>query len=877
MHNTRNSRRSRLIWSSTAIGALMLAAAGGVHAQDANSAAAKPQDDSTVVVVTGLKSSLQSAVSNKKKSKQIVDSIVAEDIGKLPDNNVADALSRVTGVQITRENGEGKNVLIRGMTQVVAEIDGRPVFTAGFDNSGTPSRILNFDDIPSELIARADVYKSPVADQIEGGIGGLINFVTRKPLDFKKPTMGLNLQETYSADDGKTTPAITGFYATQWDTGLGRMGAWVSATHADIAYRTEGAGGSGASFFGTPTDTNGNAYYPTMANDIGMSWGNWAYSSFGDSVRDNVKGDFEWRPNDNLDLFADYVYNKRTQDDHVSGSWVNFESTFLTKPTLAKAADGTQYVVAGDFMGPVMYESFIDEKTSVMSQGTIGGTYTNGPWTLYAEAYAVRSNFHSYFAAVESTVNEETVFDFSSRPGELIHPGTDPLDLNNYTTTKLNYADQHTSGDENAAKFDITRDFSSGILTRIKAGVRYADRTEGYYGGNPFTPISVPALQHANIYTQTPFDNFMSQSGGNFYKDWMEVNWNTLKNAQALNSMFGYGTINYIDPSQTFSIEEKAGAAYVLGEYAFQTFGIPTDGNIGVRFVDTKATDTSMTADVNGVLHPQVNHSDDKQTLPSFNIRFQLTPNFFWRLAASKMESRPEFKALNPALFIQYNLNTGYAGNPDLPPLTANQYDSSWEWYFSKTGYLSGAVFHKDVQGFEQNLTKTEVINGFTLQMTRPYAASKGTIDGFEIGYQQFFDFLPSPFDGFGVNANYTRVDSKAPDGSGGTGLLPGLSKDNYNLILMYEKGPLSARLAYNWRSYNNGGFSSLPWGTFMNVNDAQGILDAGLNYSLNSNISLTFDATNLNKEPQYSSYDGIYGGVTSSERRYTVGIRMKY
>ena len=129
------------------------------------------------IIVTGLRASLESAQAIKRNSGQIVDSIVAEDIGKLPDVTVAEALQRITGVQISREQGEGAGIAIRGLTQVQTLLDGRSIFTA----SG--GRGLSYQDVPSELLAGADVYKSASADQIEGGIGGVVDLRLRKPLD----------------------------------------------------------------------------------------------------------------------------------------------------------------------------------------------------------------------------------------------------------------------------------------------------------------------------------------------------------------------------------------------------------------------------------------------------------------------------------------------------------------------------------------------------------------------------------------------------------------------------------------------------------------------------------------------------------------------
>ena len=173
---THTPRRAALL---TGISIASLLLAGQAFAQDAAAAPQEaPADDTAAIVVTGVRARLSSAQSIKRNSDVIVDSIVAEDIGKLPDRNVAEALQRIPGIQVQRQYGEGSSVAIRGLTQVRTELNGRDIFTASGANQ------LSLEDIPSELLAGIDVYKNPSADLIEDQLSGTINFRTRKPFDF---------------------------------------------------------------------------------------------------------------------------------------------------------------------------------------------------------------------------------------------------------------------------------------------------------------------------------------------------------------------------------------------------------------------------------------------------------------------------------------------------------------------------------------------------------------------------------------------------------------------------------------------------------------------------------------------------------------------
>jgi outer membrane receptor protein involved in Fe transport len=175
--------RSLLLASCTLLSGLTVTTAWAQQAPaTAGNVAANPQAapvaDDHEIVVSGVRASLSSAIGIKRNSTQIVDSIVAEDIGKLPDNNVAEALQRVTGVQITRSQGEGSGIAIRGLSQVQQLVNGRNFFT-------TSGRTVALGDIPAALLAGVDVYKTSSADQIEGGIGGVVDIRLRRPFDFK--------------------------------------------------------------------------------------------------------------------------------------------------------------------------------------------------------------------------------------------------------------------------------------------------------------------------------------------------------------------------------------------------------------------------------------------------------------------------------------------------------------------------------------------------------------------------------------------------------------------------------------------------------------------------------------------------------------------
>jgi TonB-dependent receptor len=364
------------------------------------------------------------------------------------------------------------------------------------------------------------------------------------------------------------------------------------------------------------------------------------------------------------------------------------------------------------------------------------------------------------------------------------------------------------------------------------------------------------------------------------------------------------------------------------------------DGNIGLRVVKTEtqgqgtqtfpvnngsSSSNLPAADQafgNGASSPIKGGRDYVSLLPSLNVRLKLTPEMFIRFATAKSIVRPDFQQLQPNYSIgatngfisggvctnsipggsqancvyQYTAN---AGNPDLKPIRSTQYDLSYEWYFNSTGSLTATAFYKDIYNFiansPTNLTFTN--NGVTrtVQVIQPYNAGHGKVKGFEVAYQQYYDFLPGALRGFGVQANFTYIDSKGTrngavnpydntqiTNSAAEDLpLEGMSKTSYNVAALYDLGKVSARLAYNWRE------RYLLTTTAANINipawyDDYGQLDGSVFYTVNDALKIGFQAANLAnaKSKILVSYPGRpEEGLTGhnwivADRRYSIVLR---
>jgi TonB-dependent receptor len=313
-------------------------------------------------------------------------------------------------------------------------------------------------------------------------------------------------------------------------------------------------------------------------------------------------------------------------------------------------------------------------------------------------------------------------------------------------------------------------------------------------------------------------------------------------------------------------------------------------------------------AAVNGSIPGFANGHTYTDVLPSLNVRFHLTPDLQWRLAASKAIVRPTFAQMVSYTSLSFTFNNTYypaavttsasGGNPNLKPTKANQYDMSLEWYFAPTGSLTGGVFYKDIKDyiFIGNHLESYTAGGQTLQFltSRNANGSKGKIQGFELEYTQFYDMLPGALSGLGVQANFTYVDSSGGKNTAVNVLEPaqvtgaqdpslpleGLSKNSYNVALMYEKYDVSARLAYNWReryllTTSAANIQRPVW------SEDYGQLDASVFYSLTGNVKVGVQATNVLNTRTFLDVGGTSLAPryswTDTDRRIALALRASF
>jgi len=939
---------------------------------DGQSAAVSPADATAPdVVVTGLRQSLATAQALKFNADQFVDSITATDIGKLPDKNVAEALQRISGVQITRNYGEGSSIAIRGLSQVKTELNGRDVF------GGSDARSLGFEDVPSELLAGVDVYKDPSAKEIEGGIGGLINLRTRMPFDEKgfvvSATMGVNYLDLEK--DARFNGSVL-LSKTWTGTSVGDFGILVDLSYYESAFRRDQISIEpyvnvpyaqvypNASAADLAANANTNLFVPDGAG-IQVTEGN--------RKRKGIYAAAQWEPTTGLQFYGTYF---RSQYDIATPNYASFvtrgtDTNYLNylQPNGAFSFDKNGVFQSGGFSGfRSSYTGIPNTATAdpydalyVNTQLNIGNnssmTYTKNVTADYAggvkwkptdhlnvnldlQYERATSENHDFTAGAQM---DRASYYIDMRNGDLpqisFGSGTDPFtglsggsiyDPANYRYVSIQDHLSDSVAEQKAARLDLEWHFDDGFLKSLQGGLRYTDRSSvnrstpyNWTAANTGLTLASPeSLGIPNPYYST----FFGGEGAGIVGPVPFASTAIFADpAQAVQTIGNRSLITF-SPQDVNTQREKTYAGYGIAYFGFKA-GIPIDGNLSVRVVrttneaigSTRLTyrpDLGATAPTVTVDQPFSGTQEYTNVLPAVNLRGHLTDRLQLRVGASKGLSRPSFydlraiqqlsinytqtnipaptadnpAATTPGPFVDNNSPSGSGGNPMLKPLTVDQADVALEWNAGRTTFLYGTLFYKKLHNFTSTRVYSQdfpVAGGGTrtFQYSAPVNINEGTVKGFEVGGNTFFDFLPGPLSGFGVQANLTYVDSDAPGDTGTLSngqpvptQLQGLSKWSYNVVGLYEKYGISARAAYNWRSEYLQTLQGNGTGNVPIYVRPYGQLDASISYNFTPKVSMSIDATNLLKE-RYDTYQYLPEyprNYELNDRRFGLTFRVR-
>ena len=884
----------------------MAAGVAAALATTAGVALAQSDDIIEEVVVTGIRASLNRALDMKRSADGIVDAISAEDISKFPDENVAESLQRLPGVSITRDKGEGKLISVRGLGPAFSPAmwNGRELAAGRTDTaaitaaSSGAGRAFAFNVLPSELVGGLVVHKTLSADLVEGGIGGLVEIQTRKPLDVGS-SFSFSAQGTYDEKSETTKPKGSILFSETFadDT----MGILVGASYSERVLREDqfwswGWFRSGIDDLGTPGVDFPSAQGAHPFTDA---------STFVEqtSERFGVSSSFQYSPNEDFDLVVDALYtifdSRNIENRREEARWLNNGNTtpFRANNIAVDPATGGPLSATLNNAQAGSANEVFDLNTKTLAVGANAAWSSFDPLTVefdisYSAAKSDSLNWNARYAAVFDTVR------YTRAPGEdipsYVHGvtagGTGVGDPASYTFLDSFMRDDPTEDEAFSGLLDVDYVLGNAVITSLEAGVRFSIREKDQKDQvctticNDLIRAAYPNLSGVPL-VESLGEGFFSGDSASLFRG-----------GPFGDSTFIYNQLNLFNqPRQNlgnvYNIREETIAGYLKANYDLTEVLAPISGNFGVRVVktDTDATGALPTKIVirNNILEEQIGDFstvDRSYTyvLPSFSAKYDLTDDIVLRGSISRSLTRPELDKLAPRL--DFNLAdppTATSGNPQLDPFTAWNYDLSAEWYVGDYSIIAVAGFIKEIDGFVFNSSQQNVVIAQQLfaSVTRPENASSATIKGVEFALQQDLAFLPEPLDGFGVILNYTYLDSKTAFDPGfdaaGRGIqdFKGLSDHTANAVLFYEKGAVTARIAYNYRSdylERNFFFSARSVDNF-------GQLDASISYDLNDKFNLFVEGVVLNS-PRLRRFDdglkGLPSTIIDTSPRIFFGVR---
>jgi TonB-dependent receptor len=479
----------------------------------------------------------------------------------------------------------------------------------------------------------------------------------------------------------------------------------------------------------------------------------------------------------------------------------------------------------------------------------------------------------------ETNVNNHANFDVANDK---------QLDPNNFGPGGMFEPWDDSEGTELAWTFDAEYQLDGEFFRNIQFGLRYADRDAEFIAGDRQSPDPVDA-QGAKDYGQQYLA--LVDLGGATYLD---LKGHYAANADFMNehkaeirAFYGRGPNKpESDPLRNFNANEKSWSIYGQTKYLSELGGFDIDGQVGVRVIETERTMGSF-GTVGGVQTEFLETTDTTEILPNLSLNLHFTDEVVLRSSISRTISNPEFGDLNPNLFVfppapGTPTGSGSGGNPDLDPVESVSSDLSLEYYPKDGGIAAVSVFYRDIKGYISTFSEFDTIDNVSYNISRPFSSGSGNLEGIELSYSKFFTQLPEPFNGLGIQLNYTYVDGvvSLPDGQGDSfeTALAGVSKNNGNAVIMFESGNLFARLAYNYRSDYIEGFSSPGIQAEKTVSvRASGRIDASVGYNITENLTVVLDGSNLNDE-KFSNYWG--SSARSRDRRdpgRTISLGIAY
>jgi iron complex outermembrane receptor protein len=926
--NTNGGRARYTAWLMTSCAAIGLFTAAGAHAQAASASAPAPaaQDSVEEVVVTGsYRRSLQKAVDMKRETTGFSDSIVATDVANFPEQNLAEALQRMPGVTIERNKGLGGRVSVRGLPPEFTFVTINNLATA----SGSGGRDVEFDIFASEVIQQVTVQKSPRAADEEGGIAGAVYISTARPFDYSGRKLIASTKAPTTRSPRRPTRRSPSWLRDTW----GNWGGLVSFSAARRTNRTDS--NSGINFrpmfrFSEAGGTRAAQAASVLARDAGViiksntNRNETGRIIFQDKVGDRAylntqkqwggTGSLQYKPSANFDIAFDLMLGgyDATEDQYDAAAYsASSRSTLETiheydKTTLA---DYNMVVLRDVSYTATQHEMLSKEQINKTDYAQFGSelNWRGDDWKLHALAGYSGAEKTLDYSNLKHVAYAPSRTRWTANGGETVKSANPAsIDMYNSPSKYLFEAYETTlekiTDDKYAAQADYTKEFALGFfpaLKTIQVGARYTDKSkERRYGALNIQGPSAGSTAYLNVRTMadSPLTPIGDLVPGSDYTV-RDINWSQVSNEYARKTFRYAGFTTPFTPGDYYKVDEKVTSVYAMADLGFDVGPVPVAVNGGVRYVDTSITSSGyhqVQTTTGGTTYTPAPVSSDgsyNKLLPSVNFTADITDSIVLRGAASKTLMRPALTDLAYKRTASFNSFRFTDGNPNLKPTFAEQYEVGLEKYLPEGGLLAVSYFKKKIEGVVRqaltgqvkNVTKYNAngtIDGvYDFDVYQPINVEGSyDVDGVELVAIVPFGLLWEPAKGFGINANYTILDSSL-SGQSIIGIPTppvGLADKAYNFTLYYENEKFQARVSYNYKGkYVEGiGYEMYPiW------RSGYGQTDISVSYNINERIQLSLEGINVTDEVTkgYTMDPSFPTMYEKSGRRFSLGLRMNF
>jgi iron complex outermembrane receptor protein len=879
---------------AASVSAMAVAAAAPALAQDSNAV--------EQVVVTGIRASLLQSIESKRRADAIIDVVTAEDVGKFPSSNVAEALTIVPGVTVDRAFGQGEKVSILGTDPALNRtlLNGQTVASADWFILDSPGRTFNYALLAPQIVGKVDVYKSPEARIDEGSIGGTVIVNTRKPLDLKSGLIAGAVSYLYN-DRSKKGDA-QGSLLVSWKNADQTFGTSFSVQRAEDQLRRDGvesygtiaanqwAGGNPDN----PVDSRTRGCTGTCASTLTSNLTARSPNAFGasyfeqDRTRTTYTTALQWKPTDALSFEFNWLKIKADYDNTNQSMYAFQGNTWNSLGALTDLTVNNGVVTKASFNNALSVLD-VQYREAELNSDTyhLKGGYKGDGWDLNgeigkstADGGTKRQVFLEFLNWANYTV------DISGAPksaGSLTYTTNvmgNPAAFATDPGWSGNLVSKPTSDEEKYAQIDLGKDFD-GVIQRVQIGYKRREHETGQqYAGIAITGVAAPASLFSP--SEVPsnylkgFDGVGDQMKNRFrisgpsMVDYVQSGkWLAAGASLPKPSIFAAAEFT----AGNWNIQEDIDAAYAQANFKADNIR----GNFGVRYVKTSVNSAGYVCKPGAACNAaadwawQVTKKSYDNVLPSVNIIVDAREDLVFRFAAAQVIARPNYADMTNYFWLSDGILTGGGGNPALEPYKSSNVNASAEWYFQPQAILSAEVFYKDISNYILQRTQPESYFNqsqgkvTTYQISRPFNAGSAEVKGLAVAYQQNFAY------GFGLLANYTYADASGQDGAP----LPYSSKNQVNVSPFYENGPFSARATFTWRSKY---FTGVDRGDNMFVR-ASKTLDVTAGYAVTKNITASVSAQNLldSEYYAYANTTALPRGVYRTGRKLQATLNVSF